>query len=88
MCPKDMDVPAWKTYTQIANAVSNADGDGLTDRSNTVCPFHHYLNGGGIKNATNEATEALTKNNCNRETVFVGSVGKRVGGVGVGVVGV
>ena len=25
------------------------DGDGWTDRGNTICPFHHSSNGGGIK---------------------------------------
>ena len=28
MCLKDTDVPTWKTYTQIAKAISDADGDG------------------------------------------------------------
>ena len=30
----------------------NADGDGRTDRGNTICPFHHSLNSGGIKQNT------------------------------------
>ena len=63
MCPKDMDVPTWKTstqianawkiQTQIANAISDVDGYGWTDRGNRICPFHHSLNGGGRKKLRN-----------------------------------
>ena len=33
---------------KIANAISDADGDGRMDRGYTICPFHHSSNGGGI----------------------------------------
>ena len=33
----------------IAIAISDMDGDGWMDRGNTICPFHHSLNGEGIK---------------------------------------
>ena len=59
MCPKDMEVPCLKKLTctfympekqtQIANAISNTAGDRRMDRGNTLCPFHHSLNGGGHK---------------------------------------
>ena len=39
---------AWKE--QIANTISDADGDEETDgQGNTICPFHHFSSGGGIK---------------------------------------
>ena len=31
MCPKDTSAPAWKTYTQIANVISDAAGDWRVD---------------------------------------------------------
>ena len=34
---------------QIANSISDADGDGGTDRGNNIWRFHHSCNGGGIK---------------------------------------
>ena len=30
--------------TQIANTISDVDGDGRTDNDNTVGPFHHFSN--------------------------------------------
>ena len=56
MCPKDTEVPCLtckllmpENQTQIANAISDAAGDRQMDRGNTLCPFHHSLNGGGHK---------------------------------------
>ena len=47
--------PPEKLITQIANAISDVDGDRWThgwtdrwmDRGNTLCPFHHSSNGRG-----------------------------------------
>ena len=33
---------------------SDADGDGRTERCNTICPFYHSSNGGGIKVCRNK----------------------------------
>ena len=46
VCPKDTDAPAWKTWTQIANAVCWRR---QTDRGNTIYPCHNSSSGGGIK---------------------------------------
>ena len=59
MCPNIRMPMSEKTLTQIANAwktqIANAisDGDGQTDgrkvKGNIICPFHHSSNGGDIK---------------------------------------
>ena len=43
MHPKDKDTPAWKTYTQIADADRSTDRQ--MNRGNTICPFHHSMAG-------------------------------------------
>ena len=45
--------PPEKLKTQSANDGCGDDGcgdDGRTDKGNTICPFHHSLNGLGRKN--------------------------------------
>ena len=47
MHPKD--TPATKPLMQITNAGHERRWtETLTDRGNTICPFHHSSNGGGI----------------------------------------
>ena len=50
MCPKDTDAPPEKLKPKLLKL--DMDGDECTGKGDTIFPFHHSLNGGGIKNQT------------------------------------